>query len=321
MPDFVRGCPWSCCAAPRRRRRRFLWALAWPVIIAGLIIGSDYAAGQQPFHTSGVYNRIERFVNGQPQPAPPGVGRQECEPTYADTGAGCAVRTDDDTEAGSENGYKGMAAPEPDAARQTRRTDRSSDSVSGQPAVEYHPPPPPAAAGGDPYHGRPEMIIADVWAGNGASRLETAQALAVAWHESTWVPTARNNTCCAAGLFQITWSTWRTHQTALGVDYLRENKAENYWCDTRDNHQRCATRVEVDPWYNARMAHYIWSSDLASGYLRRFHGWGQWSVVNEGVENIGAARAGILTDPIRTIRRRDPAAAGRAEAALAYFYG
>ena len=314
MPRFVRGCLWPCCAVPRRRRRRFWWSLAWPVIIAGLIIGSDYAAGQQPFHTSGVYNRIERFVNGQPQPAPPGVGRQECEPTYADTGAGCVVRTDDDTEAGSENGYKGLEAPEPDAARQTRRTDRSSDSVSGQPAVEYRPPPPPATAGGDPYHGRPEMIIADVWAGNSASRLETAQALAVAWHESKWVPTARNNTCCAAGLFQITLDTWQRYET----DHDRRRRHGNNDCAKRRAPAvDCNNRVEADPWANTRLAFRIWNGDRRD----RHNGWGQWSVVNENVENIGAAKSGILTDPIRTIRRRDPAAAGRAEAALEYFYG
>ena len=147
----------------------------------------------------------------------------------------------------------------------------------------------------------PEMIIVEVFHQAGATEHEAAQALAVAWHESDWRPSARNPICCAAGLFQITYGTWKAYEK----DYP---------------HGRSGSGYATDPEINARVASRIWVDDKESGYHQ---GWGQWSVANESVEPGQQKRRGILSEPLETIRRDRHGGENayvRAERALCHVY-
>ena len=114
----------------------------------------------------------------------------------------------------------------------------------------------------EPDHQAAARAIVVEFQRKGASRAEAAQALAVASWESRgrqggWDPEARNDRCCAAGLFQITKGTWNRYAEKAGVP--RRGRR---------------TEVEVNRWVNSRVAAAIWAED----------GWRQWSVVNRAVE-------------------------------------
>jgi hypothetical protein len=72
------------------------------------------------------------------------------------------------------------------------------------PAQRVDPPPPP------PSPVSPEDVIRAVWPDD-----VEEHALAIAWRESRWTPTARN--ACCYGLFQINYGAHRAWLAAFGV--------------------------------------------------------------------------------------------------------